>query len=128
MSGVPPVRPHKVLLLDGDLRSTERLAGLLREDAFEVEVFCDGVSAMARLARGQLPDTLITELSVPLIDGASVARFAAERRPDMGIIVLTRYPNLFGNTSFGVSSPVVLSKPLDYALLLKLLLDTRSRS
>jgi ActR/RegA family two-component response regulator len=71
---------------------------------------------------------LITELSVPLLDGASVARSATEQRPDMRVIVLTRYPNLLGSASFGVPSPVVLSKPLDYARLLELLGDTRPPS
>jgi DNA-binding NtrC family response regulator len=128
MSGVPPVRSHNILLLDGDLRSTKRLASLLREDEFEVEVFGDGASAMERLALRPAPDTLVTELSVPLVDGPSVARFAVEQRPDMRIIVLTRYPNSLGRASFGVPSPMVLSKPLDYARLLELLGDTRPPS
>jgi len=46
----------------------------------------------------------------------------------MRVIVLTRYPNLLGSASFGVASPVVLSKPLDYARLLEWLGDTRPPS
>jgi DNA-binding NtrC family response regulator len=127
MSG-PPVRSQNILLLDGDLRSTEGLAGLLREDAFGVEIFRDGASALARLSRPPLPDTLITELSGPLIDGGRVARFAAAQRPDMRLIVLTRYPNLLGSASFGAHLPEVLAKPLDYSRLLELLGDARAPS
>lgn len=124
MPGSSASRSQYVLLVDGDLRSTQRLAGLLREDGFDVEVLSDGLRAVERLAREPLPDTLILELSLPGKDGAAVARFAIGQRSDMRIIVLTRYPNLLGASSFGGASPFVLSKPLDYACLLELLGDT----
>jgi len=124
MSGTPPVRSRNLLLLDGDLRSTNGLARLLREDGFSVEVLCDGASAISRLSREPLPDTLVTEIIVPITDGVAVARFATEKRPDMRVIVVTRYPNLLGASSFGDACPAVLSKPLDYAQLLELLEGT----
>ncbi len=90
MSGSSPTSTKRVLLVDGDRRTSQRLASLLREDGYEVEVRCDGASAMTRLARAPLLDVLITELSVPLSDGASLARFGLAQRPSMQIVVLTR--------------------------------------
>lgn len=121
MSSQPPTRSKRVLLVDGDFRTSERLAGLLREDGYDVEVSRDGPRALARLARSPLPDVLITELSVPLADGATIARFALSQLPSMQVVVLTRYPNLTVPAAFGATPPAVLSKPLDYGRLLELL-------
>lgn len=121
MASSPPTRSKRVLLVDGDFRSSHRLADLLREDGFEVEVARDGPRALACLARSPAPDVLITELSVPLADGATIARCALSQRPTTQIVVLTRYPNLAIPAAFGVTPPTVLSKPLDYGHLLELL-------
>lgn len=126
MSVASPAGSKRVLLVDGDRRTSQRLADLLREDGYDVEVRCDGTSAMTRLSRAPLPDVLITELSVPLSDGANIARFGLAQRPDMQIVVLTRYANLPLPSAFGVPPPAVLSKPLDYAHLLELLQHSAS--
>jgi CheY-like chemotaxis protein len=114
-------RSESILLLDADRRTSQRLAALLEEDGFHVEALHDGASAIARFGRGPLPDTLITELSLPVTDGAAVARVALAQSPSMQIVVLTRYPNLVEPRLLGATSPVVLTKPLDYARLLEVL-------
>ncbi len=121
-----PRRSNRILLLDADTRTSRRLASLLEEDGFEVEVLCDGASALARLAESPLPDTLITELSLPRTDGATVARRASAVSPGMRIIVLTRHPHLVHSTSFGAAVPLVLTKPLDLRRLMLLLNGERS--
>lgn len=121
MSSSPEARSKRVLLVDGDFRTSQRLADLLREDGFDVDVARDGSRALASLTRSPTPDVLITELSVPLADGATIARFALAQRPTMQIVVLTRYPNLAIPAAFGVTPPTVLSKPLDYGHLIELL-------
>lgn len=121
MSGMPPIRSQNVLIVDGEARTSERLATLLREDGFNVEVLYDGGSAMARLARAPALDAVVTELSLPVADGAALSRFARSRDPATNIIVLTRHPNLLDASRFGDRAPVVLTKPLDYARLLEAL-------
>jgi CheY-like chemotaxis protein len=127
MSSLPPSRSKRVLLVDGDFRSSQRLADLLREDGFEVDVARDGSRALASLARAPAPDVLITELTVPRADGATIARFALTQRPTLQIVVLTRYPNWAISAAFGVTPPTVLSKPLDYGYLLALLQSGSAR-
>jgi CheY-like chemotaxis protein len=117
------------LLVDADLRTSQRLAGLLEEDGFVVEVARDGASAVTRLTEHPPPNILITELQVPLSDGVTIARFARAQNPHVQIVVLTRYPNQPLPSAFGHTPPVVLSKPLDYAHLLEVLSgETRASS
>lgn len=122
------VQPHanKVLLVDGDFRSSQRLAGLLREDGFDVEVARDGAAAIARLTRAPLPDTVITELKLPLCDGIAVGRFARAQHAGLMLVVLTRYPNLFVPDAIGGATPLILTKPLDYPALLSALQEPHS--
>lgn len=121
MPSAPPSPCKKVLLVDGDFRSSGRLADLLREDGFDVEILRDGATAIARLTRAPLPDALITELKLSLCDGAAVARFGRAQHAGLRVVVLTGYPHLFVPEAFRDPAPVVLTKPLDYARLLEVL-------
>ena len=122
-------RTHKVLLVDGDYRTSSRLAGLLREDGFEVDVMRDGAAAIAYLARSPVLDTLVTELNVRFVDGVSIARYARAQRPDLRVVVLTRHPHLLQTGALGSGPPpLVLTKPLDYPELLAALKEPSVRS
>ena len=121
MSGPPRARQNKILIVDGDFRSSQRLATLLSEDGYDVDVTRDAAAAIVRLGRGPLPDILITELKLPLGDGAALARYAHSQASGVRVIVLTRYPNLFVPAAFGTVPPAVLTKPLDYPRLLEML-------
>jgi two-component system nitrogen regulation response regulator GlnG len=121
MSPPPTLGPPRVLLVDGDFRSSQRLASLLEEDGFCVDVARDGASAVARLGVQPTPNILITELNVPLTDGVTIARYARTCNPELQIVVLTRHPNQPLPAAFGTKPPVVLSKPLDYARLMEVL-------
>lgn len=110
-----------MLLVDGDARSSLRLAELLAEDGYDVEHAADGAEALVRLAHGPPPDMLVTELSLRVGDGASVARSARTRSPQLRVVVLTRYVNSVVPASFGSPLPVVLGKPLEYERLLAVL-------
>jgi DNA-binding response OmpR family regulator len=121
MSGTPAAHHAKILLVDGDFRSSQRLATLLGEDGYDVEVARDAAAAIVRLGRGPLPDVLITELKIPLGDGAALARYARSQASGVRVIVLTRYPNSLVPAAFGSQPPLLLTKPLDYQRLLDLL-------
>jgi CheY-like chemotaxis protein len=121
MVPAPPNHSHRVLLVDGDSRTSWRLAELLAQDGYEVDVARDGAEALARLALSPPPDTLITELTLRVGDGASVARSARMRHPRLRVVVLTRYANSVVPARFGEPLPLVLSKPLDYERLLSVL-------
>jgi len=113
----PLPRPQLVLLVDDDLRTTRRMADMLREDGFAVDVARDGASAIARLARDPVPDAVVTEINVGHVDGATVGQFARTRRAGIPIVVVTGYPHSFRPAAFGVQPPLVFTKPVDYVSL-----------
>lgn len=121
MSESSRLRPKKLLLVDGDFRTAQRLADMLRDDGFEVEVARDGATAIARLARAPLPDALISELKLSLADGSAVARYGRAQHPGLKVIFVTRDPTLLAPGLLAGAAPHVLTKPLDYARLLEVL-------
>lgn len=121
MSEAAQPRASRVLLVDEDYRSSQRLASLLREEGFDVEVARDGAVAIARLTRAPLPDVLITELKLPTCDGMALARFARAQHALLEVVVLTRYPNLFVPEALMGPPSLILTKPLEYPLLLEAL-------
>jgi CheY-like chemotaxis protein len=114
MPGTGTPRPHLVLLVDEDVRTTRRMADMLREDGLGVEVARDGAAAVARLARDPVPDALVTELTTTHVQGAAIARFARFRRPGLPILVLTGYPALFEPSCCGTPLALLFTKPVDY--------------
>jgi DNA-binding NtrC family response regulator len=124
MSVAQVTRPYVVLLVDDDLRTTRRMADMLREDGFTVEIARDGAAAVARLSRSPVPDALVTELTTAHADGMAIGRFARNQRPGLPVLVLTGYPNLFVPEAFGSGPPALLfTKPVDYAVLSAALRD-----
>ena len=118
MSEAQGQRPYVVLLVDDDLRTTRRMADMLREDGFAVEIARDGAAAVACLSRSPVPDALVTELTTAHADGLAIGRFARNQRPGMPVLVLTGYPNLFHADAFAGGPPATLfTKPVDYAAL-----------
>ncbi len=118
MSAAAVSRPYLVLLVDDDLRTTRRMADMLREDGFAVEIARDGAAAVAHLSRSPAPDAIVTELTIAHADGAAIGRFARNQRPGLPVLVLTGYPHLLDPHAFaGGPPPLLFTKPVDYAAL-----------
>jgi two-component system response regulator MprA len=105
-----------VLVVDDDVRSARRLAKMLREDGYDVDVASDGAAAIARLSRDPAPSVLVTDLCMRNADGTAVALYARSRRKAMPIIVVTGHPELAAQLERDLTpQPVVFTKPLVYA-------------
>jgi CheY-like chemotaxis protein len=104
-----------ILVVDDDTRTARRLAQLLREDGYAVEVAGDGAAAVGRLSRGPLPDILITDMQLPHVDGGAVARYARAGSPNISVFFVTGYPQLV-EAKFGGhgEDAIIFTKPLDY--------------
>ena len=108
-------KPVLVLVVEDDGRSARKLAQMLREDGYEVEVATDGAAAIGRLSRTPLPNILVTDLSLPHADGSAVARYARSLRGDMPVLVVTGYPQLATKLGDDLQpAPLVFTKPLVY--------------
>lgn len=107
-----------ILVVDDDTRTARRLALLLREDGYKVEVAADGALAVGRLSRGPFPDVVITDVQLPHVDGLAVARYARAERPQVSIIFVTGYPELVNAPRDAAGdAALVFTKPLDYEAL-----------
>jgi len=67
------------------------LAEQLKDAGFGVLVAADGAEALAQLDAGEAVDALISDLSMPGMDGVAVIRAAQERCPGLPSVLLTGY-------------------------------------
>jgi CheY-like chemotaxis protein len=108
--------PRRLLVIDDDVRTSHRLASMLEEDGFVVEVMRDGREALERLERGPAPDAIITDLIMPGAGGIAVLGEARRRWRDIPFVFITGHPELLRRPEVPfLPEPVVLTKPISYA-------------
>ncbi|MGI4942751.1 MAG: ATP-binding protein, partial [Janthinobacterium lividum] len=83
----PDVRPV-VVLVDDDTEVRDILADTLASHGCRVSGYADATSALARIA-DDVPDLLISDLSMPGTDGMTLIRQARLLRPGLAAILLT---------------------------------------
>jgi PAS domain S-box-containing protein len=80
-----------VLLVDDDAIVREVLTLSLEDAGFVVYAADSGAVALAWVARGEPLDIMISDLTMPGMDGLTVIRGVQERRPNIPAILLTGY-------------------------------------
>ena len=88
---MPPI-PIRVLLVDDHTLVRESLVGILQSDG-DIEVIAqaaDGVEAVDK-ALATRPDIVITDLSMPRLNGIEVVRRLRQALPDTRVLVLTMH-------------------------------------
>jgi signal transduction histidine kinase/DNA-binding response OmpR family regulator len=92
---VGPARPagaRRILVVDDNADSAESLAVLLRADGHEVRTALDGPAALA-ISEEFLPEVVVLDIGLPLMDGYEVAR-RLRARPGLervDLVALTGY-------------------------------------
>jgi excisionase family DNA binding protein len=86
---VPRAAP-RVLVADDEESIREMLARTLTLADYEVHTVGDGQAAVDRL-RAEAFDLLITDLSMPRLDGLAVVREARRLHPGMPVVIITGY-------------------------------------
>lgn len=84
-------RRHKILVVEDDLNLRSTLTELLRLQGFAVVTARDGDEGYLQ-ALAHLPDLVITDLQMPILDGIELARLLRHERGKLGgvpIIVLS---------------------------------------
>ncbi len=108
----------RLLLIDDEKNAVHMLGRLLSDDGFLVDVVSDGADAVKHLAEHPLPDAIITNVTLPRVDGWSLAHFARSRGKEMPLVFVTEYPHLLEGHCEGLQpAPKVLLKPVDYPAL-----------
>jgi signal transduction histidine kinase/CheY-like chemotaxis protein len=82
---------RRILLVDDEAMVRETLAASLEESGYTVLVAEDGAAALQVLGSGAVIDVLVTDLSMPGIDGLAVIRQAQRDRPGLPAVLLTGY-------------------------------------
>ena len=81
----------RVLIVDDDVLVRELLATEFEEFGYEVIVAHSGDEALAVLSAGERVDALLTDLSMPEMDGLALIRAAQAQRPKLPAVLLTGY-------------------------------------
>jgi CheY-like chemotaxis protein len=108
-----PVRgaAPSVLLAEDDVAVRSMLRQWLLQRGCAVVEAASGEEALALLRGGEAPGVLLTDIAMPGMDGAELAREASAMRPGLRVIVLTGYQ--LEPESIGVEGVTVLRKPPD---------------
>jgi PAS domain S-box-containing protein len=81
----------RVLLVDDEEVLREVLAEQLAQAGYSVLVAGNGAEAIALLEAGEVVDALVTDLSMPGMDGLAVIRAARQIQPGLPAVLLTGY-------------------------------------
>lgn len=81
----------RVLLVDDEAMVRDTLAAGLEAEGLSVLTAANGTEALSMLAAGEAVDAIVTDLSMPGMDGLSLIRAARERRPGLPAVLLTGY-------------------------------------
>jgi PAS domain S-box-containing protein len=106
----------RVLLVDDQESVRDILAAQLQDAGFDVVPAAGGAQAIAMLAGGLTVDALVSDLSMPQIDGLAVISAAQQRMPHLPAILLTGYAG--DDTGLAVSGAIegsfsLLRKPVE---------------
>ncbi len=81
----------RLLVVDDDEAQLRFLRSVLTEDGWDVRAATSGPEALALLDAGEDVDVVITDLSMPGMDGRAVLEAVLERRPEVPVIILTAH-------------------------------------
>jgi CheY-like chemotaxis protein len=110
-----PASRGRILLVDDESMVREVLTDFLEDAGYVVMAAADGMQALALLDTGPAIAALVTDLSMPGMDGLAVIRAAQERYPSLPAVLLTGYAGEDAAMALGTSitGPVsLLRKPI----------------
>lgn len=108
----------RVLVVEDDPALRETLVAILVEEGYLVDQAPHGAAALARVSV-QMPDVIVLDLMLPIMDGATFVRELCRRglRASLSILVLTADARMEVKVrQIGVEA--ALAKPFDLDLLL----------
>ncbi len=104
-------RTGRILAVDDEPELAAMLARMLHKDGHYVEVCASGAQALASLERAPF-DLLLTDVSMPGMDGWEVARRAKALQPDLTVGLMTGWGTQYEGMDLGSHGiDFVLSKP-----------------
>nr|WP_296752441.1 response regulator [Thioalkalivibrio sp.] len=103
----------RVLVVDDDLRSRDSVRRLLEMDGMRVETAEDGAACLEVLRNDSAFDLVLSDVSMPHLDGVGLCRVLLEAYPGLPVILMTgQAASVFPQREIP-GAPTVLRKPLD---------------
>ncbi|MGC2208831.1 MAG: response regulator [Candidatus Korobacteraceae bacterium] len=113
---------RKIFVVDDEQQIAILLSEVLRTADFDVETFFDARSALLRATDGQ-PNILITDVTMPDMDGITLAVAIRGQIPNCKIILISGNPEWKINANSqpnGMSNVALLLKPFSITQLMRL--------
>ncbi len=85
----PTSVPKRLLVVEDNDVAREGLATVLRSAGYEVVTACNGQQALALLAAGPLPDLVLLDMLLPVLDGWQFLKQMKEQGRQVPVIVTT---------------------------------------
>jgi DNA-binding NtrC family response regulator len=85
-----------IWVIDDDASSRELLARVLRERGWSIEMLDDGRAALDRLAAGERPDLVVSDIRMAEVDGFAVTEAFRRDAPETPVILVTAFGNVDG--------------------------------
>lgn len=84
---------YKILLADDHLLLRDALSNLINSfDEFAVvQTVANGRELISNIGKGILPDLIVLDLNMPLMDGFDAAKWLFDHYPEIKILILTMY-------------------------------------
>ncbi|NCC29343.1 MAG: PAS domain S-box protein, partial [Gammaproteobacteria bacterium] len=113
----PPKPLLRILVVDDDPRVRESVGRLLMLDGMLVSFAENGQDALDLLRRDADFDLVLSDLAMPVLDGAALCAALAQAFPDLKVILMTgQAPSAFLLDALP-DAPLVLRKPIDHGAL-----------
>lgn len=111
------MRKLRVLLVDDEIIIREGFKRLFDWEAHELEVIgeaADGMEAMTKID-DLVPDIVIMDINIPIMNGLKVIQMAKIRHPSMGFIIVSGYDDFsYCREALRLQITDYILKPVDY--------------
>lgn len=81
---------RNILIVDDEISIQESLAGVLRDEGYDVSLATSGLQAL-KLIEEDPPDLVFLDIVMPGIDGIETLRRIKERHPDIYVVIISAY-------------------------------------
>ncbi|MGA1845370.1 MAG: sigma-54-dependent transcriptional regulator [bacterium] len=82
-----------ILIVDDENRIRSSLAGILKDEGYDVSCAEDGTHALERLEE-ENPDLMLLDIWMPGIDGMEVLKRTKEQWPDIAVVMISGHGNI----------------------------------
>lgn len=116
-----PASPASILIVDDDADTCRNLSDILGDLGYRIGTAPDGPAAL-EMIRAQPYDIALLDFKMPGMNGLELYRAIKRERPETVAIVVSAYTDPATRTeALGVGAAEVLTKPVDFPLLLGLI-------